>query len=174
MDASTLRSVGLFGLVALFSAGCSTASAPVAAETLSGWQPAADGTYVCQPPACALMQRAGHDAISLGPAGQNVFERNDDGTRRAFERALRDGSVRDAAGGNADLSIDGAVTRTMVGATEGLTFAIAGAQPDGGQADPGHAIIVPKDGRYHMVYAFGGSKAAARAAARHFVNAVSL
>lgn len=174
MRTTVLRSIGLFGLVALVSTGCSTASAPVATDTVSGWRALAGGTYVCAPPACALEQRAGHEAISLGPTGQTVFERNDDGTRRAFERALSNGSARGAAGGNVALRIDGAVTRTMVGATEGLTFAIAGSEEDGTSADPGHAIIVPKDGRFHMVYAFAGSKPAASAAARHFVNAISL
>lgn len=173
MRTPVLRSTGLFGLVALFSAGCSSAGVPVATDTVSGWRPLAGGTYVCAPPACALVQRAGHDAISLGPEGQAVLGRNDDGTRRAFERALRNSSARGAAGENVQLSIDGAVTRTMVGATEGLTFAISGTHDDGARADPGHAIILPKDGRFHMVFAFADNEPAARVAARHFVNAIT-
>lgn len=174
MHAPALRSMGFFWLASVALAGCSAADTPVATDTISGWRPLPGGTYVCAPPACALVQRAGHDAISLGPGGQAAVERNDDETRRAFERALRNGSARAAAGEDVALSIDGAVTRTMVGATEGLTFAIAGTQNDGTPADPGHAIIVPKDGRFHMVYAYSGSKTDARAAARHFVNAITL
>lgn len=173
MTAPVLRSIAALSLIALFVGGCTTARAPVDTDTLSGWRLVADGTYLCEPPACPSLRVAGYDVVSLGPAGQAVFDTNDGTTRQAFERALRNQFARGARGSDVQLRIDGPITRTMVGANEGLTFAIAGTERDGTPADPGHTIIVPKDGRFHMVFAFSDDKPAARAAARHFVNAIS-
>ena len=174
MPGSVLRSLASLSLVAVLATGCTATRAPVDTMALSGWTPLGEGTYLCEPPACPSLRLAGYDVVSLGPAGQAIFDTNNQATREAFEDALRDQFARDAPRDGIRLRIDGPITRTMVGANESLTFALVGTDSDGGRADPGHAIIVPKDGAFHMVFAFSDTKAAARATARQFVNAISI
>lgn len=173
MPASVLRPiVGLY-LAVMLVAGCTTTRAPVDTTALRGWTPLGEGIYLCEPPACPSLRLAGYEVVSLGPAGQAIFDTNNERTRKAFEDALRSQFTRSASRDGSSLRIEGPITRTMVGANESITFALTGTDRDGSD-DPGHAIIVPKDGAFHMVFAFADTRSAARATARQFVNAISL
>lgn len=174
MTASVFGPVAGMTLIALLGAGCTTAGAPSNSAEPAGWQAMTDDTYLCGPPACASLQRGGRDTISLGIAGQSIFDRNDQSTRNALEKALMSSAAQGAAGQDIALRIDGPVQRTMVGAHESLSFAMAGTGDGGVPSDPGHAVVVPKSGTFHLMFAFAATHEAARSAAWQLVNATSL
>ena len=155
-------------------AGCVAGPAPVERAAPGGWSALGERTYACAPPACAYPGRAGHERVSLGPAGDRLFEANDAATRRAFETALSRTLEESPLGKARRYRIEGPITRAMIGAHETLRFAVAGSGMDGAPADPGHAIVLRKSGSFHMVFAFAASQTAARAAALDFVNATTL
>lgn len=160
--------------VTLSLGACMAGSAPGGGAAPQGWSMRGERTYSCARPACPSLRLAGHDEVSLGPAGKELFEANDGATRRAFETAIDRTAATGRFARNGGYRINGPVRRSMIGAHEVLSFAMVGANEDGAPADPGHAIIVPKNGRFHMVFAFADTTSAARAATLDLVNALSL
>lgn len=155
-------------------AACVAAPAAVDGASPRGWSALGERTYSCARPACPYPGRAGHERIALGPSGDTLFETNDEATRRAFQTAFDSAVERSRLGAGRDYRIEGPITRAMIGAHETLRFAVTGSDAGGAPAEPGHAIVLQKDGRFHMVFAFADTETAARAAALDFVNAITL